>query len=93
MSMPNLVSKLAACHQHQSELVQCHKMCLPDLQSLLERFRNLAITHTIMVSEQTLVTSSLYVFVNAKPVESCFEKRIRLVKLFIAEGIIIGVET
>ena len=34
MSMSNLVSKLAACHQHQRELVQCHKMCLPDLQSL-----------------------------------------------------------
>ena len=25
MSMSNLVSKLAACHQHQTELVQCHK--------------------------------------------------------------------
>ena len=30
----NVVSKLVACHQHQKELVQCHKMCLPDLQSL-----------------------------------------------------------
>ena len=34
----NLVSKLVACHQHQRELAQCHKMCLPDLQSLLEGF-------------------------------------------------------
>ena len=29
----NLVSKIAAYHQHQRELVQCHKKCLPDLQS------------------------------------------------------------
>ena len=34
MPMSNLVSKLAACHQHRWELVQCHKMCLADLQSL-----------------------------------------------------------
>ena len=34
MPMSNLLSKLDACHQHQRELVQCHKMCLPDLQSL-----------------------------------------------------------
>ena len=31
----NLVSKLVACHPHKRELVQCHRMCLPDLQSLL----------------------------------------------------------
>ena len=31
----NLVSKLDACHPHKRELVQCHKMCRPDLQSLL----------------------------------------------------------
>ena len=30
----NLVSKLVACHQHQRELVQYHKMCLPDLRFL-----------------------------------------------------------
>ena len=29
------LSKLVACPQHQRELVQCHKMCLPDIQSLL----------------------------------------------------------
>ena len=31
----NLVSKLVACHPHKKELVQCHKIGLPDLQSLL----------------------------------------------------------
>ena len=31
----NLISKLVASRQHQRELVPCHKMCLPDLQSLL----------------------------------------------------------
>ena len=31
----NLVSKLDACHPYKRELVQCHKMCLPDLQSPL----------------------------------------------------------
>ena len=31
----NLVSESIPCHQHQRELVQCHKMCIPDLQSLL----------------------------------------------------------
>ena len=31
----NLVSKLVACHQHQSELVQRHKMCLSGLRSWL----------------------------------------------------------
>ena len=30
----NLVYKLFACHQHQRELVQCHDMYLPDLQSV-----------------------------------------------------------
>ena len=30
----NFVSKLVACYQHQMELVQCHKMCLLDLQSI-----------------------------------------------------------
>ena len=30
----NLVFRLVAYHQHQREFVQCHKMCLPDLQSL-----------------------------------------------------------
>ena len=34
MSMCNLISKLAACQQQQRELVECHKTCLPDLQSL-----------------------------------------------------------
>ena len=42
----------------------------------LERFRD----PTITVSEQPHVTSSLSLFVNAKPVESCFEKRVRLVQ-------------
>ena len=28
------VSRIVAYHQHQRELVQCHKMHLPDLQSL-----------------------------------------------------------
>ena len=45
---------------------------------IIERFRNPTIT--ITVSEQPHVTSSLSVFVNAKPVESCFEKRVRLVQ-------------
>ena len=49
---------------------------------LVERFRDPTITGTITVSEQPHVTSSLSVFVNAKPVESCFEKRVRLVQLF-----------
>ena len=31
----NLVSKVVACHPHKRELVQCHKMCLLDLQSLV----------------------------------------------------------
>ena len=30
----NVVSELVACQQHQRELLQCHKMCLPDLQFL-----------------------------------------------------------
>ena len=30
----NFVSKLVACPQHQRKLVQCHKMCLPDLKSV-----------------------------------------------------------
>ena len=30
----NLDSNLVVCHQHQRELVECHKMCLPELQSL-----------------------------------------------------------
>ena len=45
-----------------------------------ERFRDPTITDTITVSEQPHVTSSLSVFVNVKPVESCFEKRVRLVQ-------------
>ena len=36
MPMSKLVFELAACHQHQRELVQSHKMCLPHLQSLLK---------------------------------------------------------
>ena len=31
------ISKLVACHQHQREFVLCHKMFLPDLQSLSPR--------------------------------------------------------
>ena len=27
---------LVACHQHRRELVQCHKMCLPVLQSVFQ---------------------------------------------------------
>ena len=49
-------------------------------QVTIERFRDPTITDTIMVSEQLHVTPSLSVFVNAKPVESCFEKRVRLVQ-------------
>ena len=41
--------------------------------SIIKRFWNPTITDTITVSEQPHVTSSLSVFVNAKPVESCFE--------------------
>ena len=47
---------------------------------LLESFRNPTITNTITVSEQPHVTSSLSVFVNANPVESCFGKRVQLVQ-------------
>ena len=50
---------------------------------LLERFRDPTITDTITVSEQPHVTSSLSVFVNANPVESCFEKRVRLVQFLV----------
>ena len=46
----------------------------------LEMFQNPTITDTIAVSEQPHVTSSLSVFENANPTESCFEKRIRLVQ-------------
>ena len=34
MPMSNLISKLAACHQHQRKFERSHKMCRPDLQSL-----------------------------------------------------------
>ena len=47
---------------------------------LIERFRNPTITETITVSEQPHVMSSLSIFVNTKPVESCFTKRVRLVQ-------------
>ena len=40
----------------------------------VESFRNHTITDTITISEQPHVTSSLSVFVNAKPVESLFLK-------------------
>ena len=30
----DLLSKLVAYHQQQKDVVQCHKMCLPDLQYL-----------------------------------------------------------
>ena len=46
----------------------------------LERFRNPTIRDTITVSEQPHVTSLLSVFINANPVESCFEKRVQLVQ-------------
>ena len=49
----------------------------------LERFRDPTITDTVTVSEQPHVTSSLSVFVNAEPVESCFEKRARLVQFLV----------
>ena len=52
----------------------------------LERIRNPTITDTITVSEQLHVTSSLSVFVNAEPVESCFEKSVRLVQ-FLGESL------
>ena len=52
----------------------------------IERFRDPSITDTITVSEQPHVTSSLSVFVNTKPVESCFEKRVRLVQ-FLGESL------
>ena len=51
--------------------------------SVLERFRDPTITDTVTVSEQPHVTSSLSVFVNAEPVESCFEKRARLVQFLV----------
>ena len=38
------------------------------------------ITNTITVSEQPHVTSSPSVFVNANPLESCFEWRVQLVQ-------------
>ena len=55
-------------------------MLVNDVLTLIERFRNPTITDTITVSEQPHVTSSLSVFVNAKPLESRFEKRVRLVQ-------------
>ena len=55
----------------------------PKLCIKLERFRDPTITDTVTVSEQPHVTSSLSVFVNAKPVESCFEKRTRLVQFLV----------
>ena len=50
---------------------------------ILEMFRNHMITDTIAVNEQSHMTSSLSLFVNAKPVESCFEKRVRLVQFLV----------
>ena len=50
------------------------------ITGIIERFRDPTITDTITVSKQPHVTSSLSVFVNAKPVVSCFEKRVRLVQ-------------
>ena len=41
-------------------------------------FRKPTITETITVSEQPHVKPSLSTFVNAKPVESSFGKRVRL---------------
>ena len=38
------------------------------------------ITNAITVSEQPQVMSALSVFVNVKPVGSCFEKRVLLVQ-------------
>ena len=55
-------------------------MLVNDVLTLIERFRNPTITDTITVSEQPHVTSSLSVFVNAKPLESRSEKRVRLVQ-------------
>ena len=60
---------------------------------ILERLQNPTITDTITVSEHSHVTSALSLFVNTKPVKSCFEKRIRLVKFFTSKGKIIGAET
>ena len=51
--------------------------------TIIERFRDPTITDTVTVSEQPHVTSSLSVFVNAEPVESCFEKRARLVQFLV----------
>ena len=64
-----------------------HQDTKPSLVQTIERFRNPTIT------EQPHVTSSLTVFVNAKPEKSSFEKRVRLVKFFTSEWEIIGVET
>ena len=52
-------------------------------REVLERFWDPTITDTVTVSEQPHVTSSLSVFVNAEPVESCFEKRARLVQFLV----------
>ena len=49
---------------------------------IFETFQNLTITHTITVSEQVRVTSSLSVFVNAKPVKNHVEKRVRWLNFF-----------
>ena len=50
------------------------------IMTSLERFQNSTITDTITVSEQPQVTSPLSVFVHPNPVESCVEKRVRLLQ-------------
>ena len=60
----------------------CRGLCLIRSGQLeeIERFRNPTVTDTITISERPLVTSSLSVFVNAKPVESCLKKRVRYIR-------------
>ena len=67
------------------------KIGTPDIEIRMNHYTGIAqqmsfhririeITDTITISEQPHLTSSLSIFENAKPVESCFEKRIRLVQ-------------
>ena len=59
------------------------QVCHNGYSIILERFRDPTITDTVTVSEQPHVTSSLSVFVNAELVESCYEKRARLVQFLV----------
>ena len=72
-------------YMRHSTLMSLHSNLRPQILTtgdgkyrMIERFRNATITHTITASKQPHVTSSLSVFVNAKPVENCFGKRVIL---------------